>query len=74
MKKVQSSFTEFRRLFIVGGGTASQAGSVWKQLEDQAKVASSELFVEDDGPGKITVRKQGSGSARVLVANVKVEK
>lgn len=73
-KTVQSSFTEFRKLFIQGGGTASQAGTVWKQLEKQAGVASSELFVENDGPGKIKVMKQGKGSARVLVANVKVEK
>ena len=74
MKKVQSSFTDFRKLFVQNGGTASQAGSVWKQLEEQAGVASSELFVEDDGPGKISIRKQGKGSARILVANVKVEK
>lgn len=73
-KKVQSSFTDFRKLFIEGGGTASQAGSVWKQLEDQAGVASSELFVENNGTGKIAVRKQGKGSARILVADVKVEK
>lgn len=70
----QSSFSDFRALFVRGGGTASEAGTVWKRLREQSGVQSSDLSVEDAGSGKIVVRKPGRGSSRILVANIKVSK